>query len=106
MSAISNTTDNSIKKPADGMDTIETSSLPEYGMRPIDRWRNNEEPVNSHTSSFDIPDLDQKVDEDTPVVTFLFLIRYSQSESFKGQDHFLNFKKIFTQCSWLIMFET
>ncbi|XP_067943339.1 kin of IRRE-like protein 1 [Watersipora subatra] len=47
LSVTSHTTDNSIRKPTEGMDHVELSSLPEYGMRPIDVWRNDEEP-NSH----------------------------------------------------------
>lgn len=48
---MSNTTDNSIKKPADGMDSMEAVSLPEYGMRPIDTWRVNHE--QNHNVGFD-----------------------------------------------------
>lgn len=44
LSVVSNTTDNSISKPADSVEQGDISSLPEYGMRPIDRWKNNQEP--------------------------------------------------------------
>lgn len=57
LSVVSNTTDNSIKKPADGSEHIEVLSLPEYGDRPIDTWRASQDHNNTHVGfdSLDYP---------------------------------------------------
>lgn len=43
---VSNTTDESIKKPADGMEQL-SPTLPEYSLRPIDTWKTQDPAANS-----------------------------------------------------------
>ena len=60
---MSNTTDSSTKKPADGMEQMEITSLPDYGARPIDTWRASHDHNNTHVGfdSLDYPNGDPKV---------------------------------------------
>lgn len=61
LSVVSNTTDNSTKKPTDCMEQGDASSLPEYGLRPIDVWKNNQDTNATPYPATDSPIEDGKV---------------------------------------------
>lgn len=74
LSVVSNTTDSSTKKPADGMENIEVSSLPEYGARPIDTWRTSQDHNNTHVG-FDSLDYPNPSDPKVTLTIYCFAIQ-------------------------------